>query len=57
MTKGVNMRFYLGMRVRDIGYILDEFKANPERAMLIVGTFITVIVLTYIFTKKKGNDK
>lgn len=51
------MRFYLGMRVRDIGYILDEFKANPERAMLIVGTFITVIVLTYIFTKKKGNDK
>lgn len=51
------MRFYLGMRVRDIGYLLDELKQNPERAMIIVGLFVSVIVLTYIFTKKKGNDE
>lgn len=50
------MRFYLGLRVRDIGYLLDEFKANPERGLLIVGLFVSVIVLTYIFMKK-GNDK
>lgn len=49
------MRFYLGMRVRDIGYLLDEFKRNPERAMMIIGIFVSVIVLTYIFTRR-GDD-
>lgn len=50
------MRFYLGLRVRDIGYILDQFKANPERGLLIVGLFVSIIVLSYIFTRR-GNDK
>lgn len=51
------MRFYLGMRVRDIGYILDEFKANPERAMLIIGIFVSVIVLTYILTRRRNDNQ
>lgn len=50
------MRFYLGLRVRDIGYILDQFKANPERGLLIVGIFVSVVVLTLIFTKKRNDD-
>lgn len=50
------MRFFFGLRVRDIGYVLDEFKQNPERGLLIVGLFISIIVLTYIFTRR-GNDQ